>query len=402
MGELRKRGGIWHVRYYRNGVRHEESSHSSSKEVARDLLRRREGAIADGIPVTAKINRFRFEDAAADLITEYRVNNRRSIDELKRRIDKHLKPFFGGRRMASITPAHVRTYIDERQSSTEVTKKAYTITRKDGTTITVPEQRRTIAGTSNAEINRELTILKRVFTLAMQDGKLLHRPHIPMLEERNTRKGFFELEALAAVLRHLPTALRPAIEFAYITGWRIPSEVLPLQWHQVNFENGEVRLDPETTKNRAGRVFPMTDDLRNLLKEREAERDRLKKTGTIVSHVFFRMVAKGRRGPKSPRPIVAFTKAWASACIAAGCPGRIPHDLRRTAIRNMVRRGLYERVAMQLAGHKTRSVFDRYNVVSDGDLRTAAAQLNGLTGAIRGQSEADRPAGEGESLRNVK
>lgn len=139
MGELRKRGAIWQLRYYRNGVRHEESSRSKSKEIARDLLRRREGAIADGVPVTAKLNRFRFEEAANDLITEYKVNKRRSLDELERRIEKHLAPFFGGRRMASITTPDVRTYIEQRQAATEITKKAYTIKRKDGSAITVPE-----------------------------------------------------------------------------------------------------------------------------------------------------------------------------------------------------------------------------------------------------------------------
>ena len=92
--------------------------------------------------------------------------------------------------------------------------------------------------------------------LAMQADKLFRRPHIPLLEERNTRTGFFELEMLRSILAQLPASLQPMIEFAYITGWRIPSEVLPLEWRQVDFPAGEIRLDAETTKNRDGRVFP--------------------------------------------------------------------------------------------------------------------------------------------------
>lgn len=146
----------------------------------------------------------------------------------------------------------------------------------------------------------------------------------------------------------------------------------------------------------------MTDDLRALLEMRHAEHQRLKLKGQIVPWVFFRMVATKRGGPKEPHPIRAFNKGWAAACLAAGCPGRIPHDLRRTAVRNMIRRGVPERVAMQLAGHKTRSVFDRYNIVSSGDLRSAAAQLHGLTGTEQGQSGTVSVASESESAKIVK
>ena len=171
-----------------------------------------------------------------------------------------------------------------------------------------------------------------------------------------------------------------------MTGWRITSEVLPLQWWNVDFKAGEIRLDAGTTKNREGRVFKMTTELRTLLDTQKAERDRVaKESGLICPWVFFRMLAESRGGEKKPRRIISLNKAWASACITAGCPGRIPHDLRRTAIRNMVRAGIPERVSMKLTGHKTRSVFERYNIVSDGDLADAACRLDSYSADIPGR-----------------
>ena len=76
-----------------------------------------------------------------------------------------------------------------------------------------------------------------------------------MLKERNVRTGFFEREQIERILAHLPSAIRPAVQFAHITGWRIPSEVLKLQWRHVDFEARVVRLDPHTTKNDEGRTF---------------------------------------------------------------------------------------------------------------------------------------------------
>ena len=151
-----------------------------------------------------------------------------------------------------------------------------------------------------------------------------------------------------------------------------------MEWRQIDFAAGEVRLDAGTTKNREGRVFPMTTDLRPVLQAQHTEHERLKKQ--IEPWVFWRMVADVRGGQKHPKPITSFTKVWKLACQAAGCPGRIPHDLRRTAVRNLVRAGIPERVAMTMTGHKTPSVFARYNIVSDGDLREAAHKLNVAAG----------------------
>jgi integrase len=125
-----------------------------------------------------------------------------------------------------------------------------------------------------------------MFSLAVQDGKLLARPHIPMLAEDNVRKGFFEPEQLAAVLKRLPDELQPVITFSALTGWRIGSEVLTLEWRNVDFNAGEVRLDPGVTKNREARVFPFTAELRTLLKKQRAQHDRLKKGEHRPAGVF--------------------------------------------------------------------------------------------------------------------
>ncbi|MEQ1760406.1 MAG: tyrosine-type recombinase/integrase [Vicinamibacterales bacterium] len=139
-----------------------------------------------------------------------------------------------------------------------------------------------------------------------------------------------------SVLAHLPAEIQPVITFAFITGWRIASEV-PLEWRQVDFAAGEVRLDAGTTKNDDGRVIYMSSELRIILQALHVEHERLEKAGHLMPNVFFREVAKGRGGVKKPRAITALTKAWKSAYRAAGCPGRIPYDLRRTAVRNIVR-----------------------------------------------------------------
>ena len=141
-----------------------------------------------------------------------------------------------------------------------------------------------------------------------------------------------------------------------------------MQWRQVDFAGGTVRLDPGSTKNKDGRVFPFTTELRELFEEQCQYTDRIQtKKGIVIPWVFHRN--GGHR-------IRSFCTAWHNACKRAGLPGKIPHDFRRTAVRNLVRAGVPERVCMQLTGHKTRTIFDRYNIVSEGDLKAAASQLD--------------------------
>jgi integrase len=111
---------------------------------------------------------------------------------------------------------------------------------------------------------------------------------------------------------------------------------------------------------------------------RRKEADELKANNVIVPWVFWRMVGKrGGRAAKKPKRITTFGKSWRNACRLAGCPGRIPHDLRRTAVRNYIRAGVPQAVAMAYTGHETDSVFRRYNIVSEGDLADAAQRMSG-------------------------
>ena len=130
-------------------------------------------------------------------------------------------------------------------------------------------------------------------------------------------------------------------------------------------------LDPGTTKNEEGRVFPFSDELRKLLEQqwRVTQALQLDK-GFVCPWVFHRDCDR----------IKDFYNAWRTACRKAGVPGRLLHDLRRTAVRTLVRAGIPERVAMQMTGHKTRSVFERYNIVSEADLNRAAELLDAAEG----------------------
>jgi integrase len=343
-GSIFHRGGSLWIKWYRDGQPVRESVaralDTAPAEVterdAQTLLNKRLGAVAAGQPIVLKADRVRVADLLDDLVVDYEVNGRRSIRRMKAAI-AHLREALDPTRAESLDTARIRTYTRDRQA----------------------------AGASNATVNRELAALKRAYTLGMQARRIQLLPYIPMLRENNARQGFFERDQFEAVIRHLPEPVRPVAAFAFVTGWRV-SEVLGLTWDCVDFDAQMVRLEPGSTKNYEGRQFPFTPDLFAILDaQRETTKAASVRLERIIPTVFHRDGA----------PIKSFRHSWDSACKAAGVPGRIFHDFRRTAVRNLERAGVSRSVAMKLTGHKTEAVYRRYAIVSDSDLRAAAVKL---------------------------
>ena len=333
-------GKNWMIKYYCRGKPIVESSRSTKKMVAKALLDRREGEIAEGRTPGIRFDKVTFDELANDFLSDYRVNKRKSYQRAEITVRVHLAPFFQGMRATEITTSKIKQHIERRME----------------------------AGAANASINRELAALKRMFSLATKSTppKVAQIPYIPMLKENNVRKGFLEHHEFIALRGALPDYLKAPVTFAYHVGWR-KGEIMGLTWDRVDLKQGIVRLEVGETKNSEARTVYLGPELIALFKQQMTERH------LGCSYVFH------RRG----KPVWDFRDSWKKACKAAGIPDMLFHDLRRTAVRNMVRAGTPERVAMTISGHKTRTVFDRYNIVSLEDLRQAAERrekyLNELT-----------------------
>lgn len=243
--------------------------------------------------------------------------------------------------------------------------------------LTAYVESRLSSGAAPATVQRELACMRRAFRLAFQAGKVFRVPPFPSVRVQNAREVFFEREEFEDLLKELPDDfIRPLVTVAYWIGFR-RGELLKLEWRQVDLETGAVRLDIGSTKNGDGRVVYLPPEaLDALLFWRERTRTVEHKQQAIVARVFHR----------DGVPVEHFPyKSWRAACERAGIPGRRPHDFRRTMARNYRRSGEAEGVIMRIGGWRTRSVFERYNVVNEDDLRLAAERVRDSSGAKTGQ-----------------
>jgi integrase len=333
MGSVYKRGNTYWIQYYRHGKPYRESTKSKKEADAKRLLRKREGEISEGKLPGIYFDRVTFDELAEDFLRDYRINQRKSLARAERSTG-HLKRYFEGYSAPNINSPRIGAYIESRLKE----------------------------GAANATINRELSALKRMLNIGARQTppKVDRVPFIPMLKESNIRKGFFEHAEFLALRDALPHYLKGFVTFAYKTGWRL-SEITGLTWPQVDRDNGIVRLETGETKNDEGRTVYLDAELQGTFNHQWELR---RKNWKLTPYVFPNMDGTSH--------ISDFRGSWKTACKDAKIGKRLFHDFRRTAVRNMVRAGIPEGVAMKISGHKTRSVFERYNIVNDADLKLAA------------------------------
>lgn len=355
-------GANWWVAYSDRGVKHRESSGSTDYKVAEKLLKRRLAEIETKVFIPRA--NVRIDELIEDVKSDYKEKRRKSLDSVEQRWRLHLKPFFTKRKAADVTSDMIRRYI----------------------------ALRTDQSAEPSTINRELSVLKHAYHLGEQlsPPKVMRTPFIPMFAEKNVRTGFLSDQDHAKLARECAAKglwLRAILSIGYNYGWRL-GEILPIRVDQIDLADRTVRLEVGTTKNGHGRVVKMTEEVATLLQACAINK---KPSDPLFTH-------------EDGSPVKDFRGAWHGVCVRAGlgkfvcrkcgreqmtthkcktCKNRrwrydglLFHDLRRSGVRNLRRLGVAESVAMKISGHKTASVFRRYDIVEMADLADAAARLD--------------------------
>lgn len=337
---------IWY--YDHQGKQHRESTKSELKSVAQEMLNARLAAMGRGEKSPTEIKAVRYEQMREVLIAHYRENKIGQLVEEKqadgsikaypaKRPLKPLDEFFAGMPLSAMDTDVFRLYRAKQKEN-----------RIDDPTI-----------------NRHLALLRRMIRLSVRERKLSFAvPYFPMVSEAGrVRKGFLPPEQFAKLRDAMPGELRPYLTFLYEDVSRTAA-AKDIVWSWVDFDEQVIEIPEEVTKTGEPQTLPMSDELAAMLK-RKFRRDDSPVFDTTNFRKEFRKACAAVGLGKLTKMVSERGHRWEKY------EGLIPHDLRRSGIRNMVRAGVRESVAMRISGHKTRSIFDRYNITSVDDVRDA-------------------------------
>ena len=339
IGRTFPRGNIWYYAYGYRGTEIKVSSHSTSQAVARQMLRDAIRRLGRDDHYDPRRERLTVGEMVATVVLDRQVRGRRCHNEAQ--LMKHLGPFFGGLRAIQIGDDAIRRYIAMRQ------------------------EERAAPNT----INNELRLLRRAFRLNKAPA-----PEIKLLPDNSARRDFLDIADFERVREQLGE-FSDFWGFAGFSAWR-QGQIAALEWRDVDLEHGIVVARGETTKNGQPHIIPLVGELRAIIERAKALR-RLD-----CPYVFHRDGKPiGLRGSMAPA-----RRAWVQAIAAAGFAGHVPHCLRRSAIRNMSRAGVPDHVTMEISGHRTRHVFDRYNIVSPKDKQIGLERMFAYLNENHGES----------------
>jgi integrase len=339
MGRIFLRGGVWWIAYYHRGVERRESANSEKESDATKLLKRRLSEIQTGRVIVDE-EKVTFKNLVDGLVTDYKLNERRSLKSAALNNVKHLRAFFGFDRAVDITSERLTKYQLHRREQ----------------------------GASVATVNRECATLRRMFSLAIKAGKLSRRPVFEMLAGERIRQGFVEHGDFLRLLGEMAEHIQPLVEFLYYGGWR-KSAARNLEWKEIDMHGRTARLKAEDSKNAEPWVLPLAGRLWEVIQQRAKAR---RLDCPFVFHL-------------DGKKIGDFRKVWKTACDAAGLEGLLIHDLRRCAARNLSRAGVQEQTAMKITGHKTPSMYRRYRIVDEKELREAQEKLQAHLSATQSE-----------------
>ncbi len=359
---------VW-IAYYRRGEEIRESSGSPDPRDAEKLLLRRLKEVgAEQLGARPFVGPKQERITVGELLDALEKDYQLQEGHAPAQFASHLKPvraFFADRRAVGVSPDVVDRFIEARLAE----------------------------GKAPATVNRETQLLGQAFRLALKRGRLATVPYIRHLPERNVRDGFFERADFEAVASHLPPYLQDFARFGYLTGIR-RGRLASMRWTDVDWDARVVWLHRGESLNKRGSKVPLEDELGEIVARRWEARHYQGEDGqpAVSLYVFHR----------DGRPIGDIRKAWASACKTGGVAGRLFHDLRRSFIRNAIRSGVPEAVAMRISGHRTRAVFDRYNITSERDLRDAMQRTQAYLRNLPAERPADGEGGQNTDSRPQK